>query len=50
MRYIIDYYEEEDEEGNQVYSLDCRPAPTAAGMWDRARMSWIRYRKGEFEW
>jgi len=55
VRYIIDYYsfEEPDPEGGPPlpgYSIDTRPAPTLEGMYDRLRVAYRRYRRGEQVW
>lgn len=40
IRYIIDYYATENEDGESTYYCDCRPAPTFGGIVDRLHMSW----------
>ncbi len=52
VRYIIDYYSNEvpdpHGEGTGIeYFVDARPAPTAAGLVDRARVAWSKWRRGE---
>lgn len=50
VRYIIDYYDMEDKDGNTEYFIDARPAPTAAGLFDRARLAFSKWRRGEKAW
>ena len=52
VRYIIDYYSVEDESdgGTVSYNVDARPAPTLSGMYDRSRMAFNKWRRGEQWW
>ncbi len=50
VKYIIDYYEIPEPNGQISYSVDARPAPTPSGIWDRMRMAWKKWRAGEQVW
>lgn len=46
VRYIIDYYANE-EDGNIEYYIDARPAPTPAGIYDRLRVWYNKWKQGD---
>jgi cytochrome c heme-lyase len=55
VKYVIDYYSVEDMnvetgEVDIAYYIDARPAPTVAGLFDRARLSLQKYKAGESVW
>ena len=55
VKYVIDYYsfEQADPETGETsidYFIDARPAPTISGMYDRARLAFGKWRRGEKIW
>jgi cytochrome c heme-lyase len=48
--YIIDYYSDDGPHGGIEYMVDTRPAPTLGGLWDRARIAYASWKKGESWW
>jgi cytochrome c heme-lyase len=54
VKYVIDYYSYETPSGPPGsgetaidYFIDARPAPTIAGLWDRSRVAFQKWRRGE---
>jgi len=54
VKYVIDYYSYETPTGPAGsgetaidYFIDARPAPTVAGLWDRSRVAFQKWRRGE---
>lgn len=52
VKYVIDYYSFETPdpvtgETSIDYFIDARPAPTIAGMFDRARVAFQKWKRGE---
>jgi cytochrome c heme-lyase len=55
VKYVIDYYsfETPDPHTGETaidYFIDARPAPTVAGLYDRARVAFGKWRRGEKIW
>ena len=55
VKYVIDYYsfEQADPETGETsidYFIDARPAPTLSGMYDRARLAFGKWKRGEKIW
>jgi cytochrome c heme-lyase len=53
VKYVIDYYAHEEPDPHNPgetsidYFIDARPAPTLAGLWDRSRVAFAKWRRGE---
>lgn len=55
VKYVIDYYsfETPDPHTGETaidYFIDARPAPTVAGLYDRARVAFGKWQRGEKIW